>query len=407
MRGTIDTLIWRIPLPKRYHALRDVVCSKPEPGWNYGHGRSPFYSYNVDNGATYVIYNRRMMPISLETSTREEGYWALRRDVTRLDTGELVTEISGPDAGRLLDRIFTRKVSTLKPGRCTYGLACWPDGGVLVDGIVICLEPNRYWYCQADGDFVGWTAGIAAAARMDVRVWDPNSWVQQIQGPKALDLLADLTDGGAPAEFRYFDCREISIAGEPCIITRTGWTGEVGFEIYTIDGTDTDAIWQRTTEAGKAHGLLDIGLDPMDTRRIEAAILNNISDMDRSMTPFEAGLGDFVDLDREDDFFGKEALATADRRTRIFGIRCASGEPLIGGHVERDGQEIGVVTAAAWSPFLGCGTGYARLTTPDLVEPRAAQVVGFDLALHDCELIDLPYYDDEKRIPRGLEVPEV
>src|SRR6478752_4593420 len=118
-------------------ARRDVVCSLPEPGWNYGHGRSPFYRYDLADGAAFCIYNRRMMPVSVTTSTREEGYWALRRDVTRLDTGELPTEIEGPDAGRLLDRIFTRKVSTLKPGRCGYGIACWPDGGVLVDGILV------------------------------------------------------------------------------------------------------------------------------------------------------------------------------------------------------------------------------------------------------------------------------
>ena len=100
-------------MSKRYHALRDVVCSLPEAGWNYGHARSPFYSYDVENGATFVIYNGRMMPISMKTSTREEGYWALRRTVTRLNTGEFVTELKGPDAGKLLDRVFTRKVSAL------------------------------------------------------------------------------------------------------------------------------------------------------------------------------------------------------------------------------------------------------------------------------------------------------
>ena len=91
--------------------------------------------YDLADGAAYCIYNRRMMPVSLATSTREQGYWALRRDVVRLDTGELPTEIAGPDAGALLDRIFTRRVSALKPGRCTYGIACWPDGGILVDAM--------------------------------------------------------------------------------------------------------------------------------------------------------------------------------------------------------------------------------------------------------------------------------
>ena len=384
-----------------YVARRDVICSLAEPGWNYGHGRTPFYRYDLAEGAAYTIYNRRMMPVSVATSTREEGYWALRRAVTRLDTGELPTEIAGPDAGRLLDRIFTRKVSTLKPGRCTYGVACWPDGGILVDGILVRLDDDRFWYVQADGDIVGWLK--AHALGLDVEVSDPHSYVQQLQGPKALDLLAAIADEGLPENFRYFDAREIAIGGQTVLITRTGWTGEVGFEIYTKPGLDYDALWDHITSVGARFGLINIGLDPMDTRRIEAAILNNLSDMDASMTPFEAGLGDFVDLTRDDDFFGKDALQNADRRTRIYGLRCATAEPLIGAPVTRAGAAIGIVTAASWSPHLECGIGYVRLHSADVLEPRRGNVTGFDLAEHPCEIVDLPFYDADKKIPRGLE----
>jgi aminomethyltransferase len=386
-------------------ARRDVVCSLAEPGWNYGHGRSPFYRYDLADGAAYCIYNRRMMPVSVATSTREEGYWALRRDVTRLDTGELPTEIAGPDAGRLLDRIFTRQVSTLGPGRCTYGIACWPDGGILVDGILVRLAADRFWYVQADGDFVGWLK--AHALGLDVTIRDPQSWVHQLQGPKALDLLAAAADDGLPESFRYFDAREVAIGGQTVLITRTGWTGEVGFEIYTRPELDTDALWDHITAVGASFGLVNIGLDPMDTRRIEAAILNNLSDIDASMTPYAAGLGDFVDLERDDDFFGKGALRNADRRTRMYGLRCATGEPLIGAPVTRDGATIGLVTAASWSPYLRCGIGFVRLHNADDLEPRTAIVTGFDLAEHPCEIVDLPFYDAEKRIPRGLECPVV
>lgn len=393
-------------MSKEHIALRDVVGSLNEPGWNYGHFRSPFYRYDLADGAKYCIYNHRMMPVSVTTSDREEGYWALRRDVTRLDTGELPTEIAGPDAGRLLDRLLTRKVSALKLGHCAYGIACWPDGGMLTDGIAIRHEEDRFWYVQPDGDFLGWLR--AHALSYDVEISDPQSWVVQMQGPKALDLLADACDDGAPDPFRYFDAREVTIGGQRVLVTRTGWTGEVGFEFYTRPELDTDALWDRITEAGQAHGLIDIGLDPMDTRRIEAGILNNLSDMDSSMTPFESGIGSFVDLTREDDFFGKEALQKADRRTRIYGISCDDAEPLIHAPVYRDGREIGKVTAAAWSPYLNKGTGYAQLHNADDAEPRAAEVVGFsDQNTYPCELVDLPFYDPEKKIPRGLEIATV
>ena len=383
---------------------RDLVCSLNEPGWNYGHERSPFYRHDLEEGATFVVYNRRMMPVSMKTSTREEGYWAMRRAVTRLDTGELPTEISGPDAAALLDRIFTRAVSNLKPGRCTYGIACWPDGGILVDGILIRLAEDRFWYVQADGDIFAWMR--AHGMGMDVQITDPQSWVHQLQGPKALDLLADACDDGMPVEFRYFDAREVAMGGQKVMITRTGWTGEVGFEVYTNPSLDTDALWNHITAAGTAHGLLDIGLDPMDTRRIEAAILNNGSDMDSTMTPYAAGLGMFVDLDGP-DFFGKEALRGADRRTRMYGIACDAAEPLIGGPVSRDGRRIGHVTASSWSPYLKKGIGYVRLESADDVDPRSAQVMGFDLAAHECRLVDLPFYDADKKIPRGLETVTV
>jgi glycine cleavage system aminomethyltransferase T len=394
-------------VPTHQCALRDLVCSLPEPGFNYGHIRSPFYRYEVELGATFVVYNGRLMPVSLATSTREEGYWALRRGVTRLNTGELVTELRGRDAAALLDRIFTRRMSSLEPGRCRYALACWPDGGVMVDGILIRISDDRFWYVQADGEFSGWASGIAVASDLEVAIADPGSWVQQIQGPRSFDLLADLADHGMPDPFRYFDLREISIAGQPCLITRTGWTGELGFEIYTLAESDTDAIYDRTTAIGARHGLLDIGLDPMDVRRIEAAILNNLSDMDRTMTPFEAGLGALVDLDRDDDFFGKQALLQADRRTRIYGVRCPTAEPLIGGFLERGGEEIGTVTAAGWSPYLKSGVALVRLHSADQADPRNAHVTGFDLRLHDCEIIDLPFYDADKLIPRGLAVEDV
>ena len=383
-------------------ARRELVCSLEEPGWNYGHERSPFYRHAVANGATWVVYNRRMMPVSMTTTDRFRAYWALRKGVARLDTGELPTEFRGPEAERLLDRLFTRDVSKMKPGRSAYGVACWPDGGVLVDGILIRLAEDRFWYVQADGDFVGWAR--AHALGMDVEIADPQSWVHQVQGPKAFDVLAGACDGGMPESFRYFDAREVAMGGQPVLITRTGWTGELGFEIYTRPGMDHEALWAHVSAAGARHGMLDIGLDGMDIRRIEAAILNNGSDIDHTLSAWAAGLGPFVDLSKP-DFFGRDALESmTDRRTRMYGIVCKAAEPLIGGPVARHDREIGRITAAGWSPFLERGVAFVRLARADDVDPRSVEVMGFDLAVHEATIVDLPFYDTAKKIPRGLEV---
>ncbi len=382
-------------------ARRDLVCSLPEPGWNYGHERSPFYRHEIANGATYVIYNRRMMTASLATCDRVQAYWALRKGVARHNTGELPTEFRGPDAERLLDRLMTRDVSRMKPGRSAYGVACWPDGGVLVDGVLIRLAEDRFWYVQADGDFIGWAR--AHGLGMDVEIADPQSWVQQVQGPKSFDLLADACDDGMPENFRYFDAREVAMGGQTALITRTGYTGELGFEIYTRPDMDHDALWDHIAAAGARHGMVDISLDGMDIRRIEAAILNNVSDMDHTTSAWAAGLGPFVHLAKP-DFLGRDALdAMADRRARIHGIACKAAEPLIGGPVARGGREIGHVTASGWSPYLEQGVAYVRLADADDLDPRPVEVMGFDLAMHEAAIVDLPFYDAEKRIPRGLE----
>ena len=382
-------------------AAREIICSLHEPGWNYGYQRSPHYRENLANGATYVAYNRRLMPVSMKTSDRFEAYRALRRGVVRLDTGELPTEFRGPDSTRLLNMLLTRDVSRMRPGRCSYGIACWPDGGVLVDGILVRLEQDRYWYVQADGDFFGWAK--AHALGMDVTVSDPQAWVYQVQGPESLGVLAAACDDGLPDPFRYFDAREVAIGGQRALITRTGWTGELGFEVYAGAEIDQSALWECVTKAGTGFGMMDIGLDGMDIRRIEAGILNNGSDIDSATSAWAAGFARFIDLSKE-DFFGRQALVAADRRTRVCGIRCPTAEPLTGAPVTRDGTEIGHVTAAAWSPFLESGIGLARFASADLLEPSKVEITGFDLEAHAAAIVDLPFYDPEKRIPRGLEV---
>ena len=241
---------------------------------------------------------------------------------------------------------------------------------------------------------------------MDVEISDPGSWVSQVQGPRSMDILAAALDGGAPEDFHFFDVRQASIGGQRVLISRTVWTGELGWEFYTVPGPDGGfdgpALWRRLQQAGAPCGMIESGLDSMNIRRIEAGILNNGSDMDPSMTPFQAGLGMFVDLDKP-DFIGKEAMAGRDRRTLIYGIRCEDAEPMTGTTVLRNEGEAGLVTAAAWSPYLEYGIGYARMAEPGNWDGAAVTVIGVDGLAHPAELLELPYYDADKHIARGLD----
>lgn len=380
---------------------RMVVASFEEPGWDYGTIRSPYSKHHIANGAKYCVYNNRLMPVSQKIE-RQAGYWALRTKAGLFDTGERPVQIKGPDAAKFCDRVFTRTCSKLKPGRAGYGLLCYPNGTILCDGVLMRLEEDTYWYVQADGGVFSWF--IAHSQDLDVEISDPNSWVTQIQGPASLDILAKLVDGGAPSEFKYFAVAKATIGGQPVILSRTGWTNELGFEIYTLPNGgkfDADKMWKAFMDAGKPHGMEICALDSMDVRRIEGGILNNGSDMDETMTPYEAGLGAFVDLSK-DSFIGKDALVKKQGDNRIMGLKCKGGEPLREGVVSVNGKRAGFVTAGSWSSFLNCGIAIVRLDKP-MVAGAQVEVSCRDGSEHPAVLDDMPLYDKEKKIPRGLD----
>lgn len=384
--------------------VRNVVTSHSEPGFNYGYQNSPFFEFDYARNASHLVYNGRLMPISFADSDRFDDYWALRRRSAMYPTGELPTEIRGPDAEHLCNKVFTRDISKLKPGRCAYAIACYPDGGLIVDGILVRLAAERFWYVQAEGQIYSWL--VAHAEGLDVEVFDPGVWVNQVQGPRALEILNDACDDSPPEEFRYFDMTEVSIAGQRVAVTRTGFTAEAGWEYYVFPDTDCTALWRHLMQTGESYGMVHSGLDSMDIRRIEAGILNSGSDFDRTTNPFQVGLGKHVDMNKK-DFIGKAALKSASRELIMHGLRCPGAEPLVGIAATVNGKEIGYVSAAAWSPFLKCGIGYLRLNQPGHGPGDSVEVVGVEGSVNTATLVELPFYDREKRIPRGLDQIEL
>lgn len=383
---------------------RNVVGNFQEPGWDYSIRKSPYARFHLENDARYCVYNGRLMPLT-QGIDRFEGYWALRKNAALFDVGERPIEIAGPDAERLCDYLFTRDCTKMKTGRAGYGVLCYEDGGVLCDGILMRLADDRFWYVQADGPVYSWLA--AHKSGMDVTIRDPGSWVAQVQGPASLDVLAAACDDGMPEPFGYFDVARATMGGQPVLLSRTGWTAELGFEFYTLPEErelDGEALWRHVRAAGEPHGLQVAGLDAMDIRRIEAGILNNVSDMDQTMTPYDAGIGGIVKFDKG-DFIGKQALRQADQRPLLRGIQCDAAEPLFNASVLVDDKPVAKVTAAAWSPYLQCGIGIVCLSDRECAETRV-QVVGRDLQTHDARIVDLPMYDADKDIPRGRVVQQ-
>ena len=233
-----------------------------------------------------------------------------------------------------------------------------------------------------------------------MQITDPDVFVSQVQGPSALKILEAASDDGMPSPFGYFAATQASFGGQKVWITRTGYTNELGWEFYTEPHHDAEALWAHLSKAGEGFGMRIFGLDAMNIRRIEAGILNAGSDFNQTTTPYDVGLGMFVD-EGKGDFIGKAALAKASQGRRSHGIKCEGGEPLISAKIEVDGKAVGVVTAGATSPFLGHGVGIALLDT-DAHGPGTTISVGCrDRSMQPAELVELPFYDKAGEIQRG------
>jgi len=352
----------------------------------------------------YTIYNRRLTAMNMASGSAEDAYWKLRRQVILRHTGELPIEVRGPDAERLLNLVFTRDIAKNKVGRCSYQFACYDDGGMILDGVLVRLAEDRFWYGQADGDLTQWLR--AHGRGMDVEVFDPDVWISQVQGPDSLKVLEAAVDGPYPEPFRYFDAARVRIAGQEVVITRSGFTNELGWEVYLEPDTDARAVGDRILEAGKPYGLLPVAVG--GARRIEAGLLNAGTDFDETVTPFAAGLGSMVDLEKP-DFIGKAALQSADKRRRTWGLRVSGGVPQIGDVLSKDGRPAGRVCSAAWSPYQRCGVAIARFDAPDTAPGTGVDVACIDGRTRPAEICDLPMYDRNREIPRGklVDIPEL
>lgn len=361
---------------------------------------SPFHDCWANEHTVMGVYAGRYYSV-YNGEDVTDTYWALRRKAVLYDVPERPVEISGPDAVAFLERVFARRIASLKEGRGRYAIACTPAGGVFMDGILFRLAPGRFWYVQPDGALETWLH--AHSGGFDVTISDPHSRVLQIQGPTSFDIMHAASGGTIDETMGYFHSGFFEINGQEVYVSRTGWTGELGFEIYTLgDATDCPRLWHHLLKSGEAHGMMVGSISSMEIRRLEAAILDNGTDFDLFMTPFEAGLDAFVDLDKE-DFIGRNALLDCKPGTRIYGVKCADTTPVYHGEIVDGKDNVARITAGAWSPYLECGIGYARFHAAGNWAGRNLQMRTAQGDMVACEIVELPFYDRDKRIPRGLD----
>ena len=345
----------------------------------------------------YSLYNNRMTPERLNNVTDDEQYWAIRQKVIFRNTGELPIEISGPDAEKFANRVFARDVSRVKVGRCSYNFVLYHHGGMITDGVMLRLAEDKFWMAQADGELIKWY--MANAHGFDVTVSDPNVWVTQVQGPRSMDVLRDVIDGDFPDPWRYFDIAIVSIASEEVIITRTGFSNELGWEFYLRPENNAQKIGNHIWEIGLKYGMILTGTPVFRARRIEAGLMGT-TEFDSTTTPFDAGLGHFVQMDKQ-NFIGREALEKADKRSRTFGMRVLGGIAERGRTISIGDDLIGTVCSSTWSPYQECGVALVRMDDPEMGPSTEVKVTGTDGKTYSAKLCSLPMYDSEGAIARG------
>jgi glycine cleavage system aminomethyltransferase T len=341
--------------------------------------RSPFFDAARRAGCNrYSFANHMYQPAAYGEGDPLEAYWHLVNGVTLWDVGtERQVEITGPDALAFTNALTPRDLTALPVGRCCYTLVTAEDGGIVNDPVLLRLGETHFWLSTSDSDLLLWAKGVAVNSGFDVEIGEPDVSPVQIQGPRSAGVIETLFGGRiviGPYEFV-----ETELDGIPVVVSRTGWSGEVGYEIFLRDGRHGDALWNQILIAGEPYGIAVTG--PSDANRVEAGILAYRSDMDLGTNPFEVGLERLVNLDAPADFVGKPALRKVRDEgvtRKLVGIQIV-GDPLPAPFEERwpvtaGGERTGEVTVAVYSPRLEMNIGYAMVPIGDTAPGATLEV---------------------------------
>jgi aminomethyltransferase len=356
--------------------------------------RSPFFEATLHSGAVaWTVYNHWLLPAHYGDPAAE--YRALTEAVTLWDVAaQRQVEIAGPDARRLAQYLSPRDLSKVTPGQCRYVVMCADDGGIVNDPVMTCLDDDRFWFSAADSDVELWARGIAHGRGFNASIRESEAAALQLQGPSAPAVAAALGIPGIET-LRYFRWVEAEIDGARVIVSRTGWSGERGYEFYLLDTHKAEDLWEAIMAAGAPFGIAPAA--PNQFRRIESAFLSYGADMDLTVNPFELGLGWTIDLDQSADFVGKAALQRLARdppARRLVGLSI-DGPPILPPEtpwrVEApDGRYAGRVSSACHSPGLQKNIGLA-LVGAEWTDPDTPLLVLTPDGARDATVTQLPF----------------
>ena len=375
--------------------------------------KSPWWHLSKAAGCrAYTVYNHQYHPRSYVEP--EDGgllaeYETLTNHVSMWDVSvERQICVKGPDAADFVNLIITRDVHSLIPTmQARYVILCNQYGGVINDPVLLRVADDEFWFSISDSDVLLWLQGVNSFANYNVEISELDVSPVQIQGPKSAALMEKMF-GPHLRDIPYYGLIHEKLNGRPVTISRTGFSAEIGFEIYLHDSTRyADDVWPYILENGEEFNLGVIA--PSHIRRLEAGILSYGQDLDIENNPYEVRLGWQVDLDKKADFIGKQALAKIKQEgvnQRLVGLRMG-GEPITWYNEDfylvkdRDtGDDVGYVTSAFWSPNLNSNIALAVMPKTHWKRGTNAKVQLPADGIVDATVVRVPFYDPEKEVPK-------
>ena len=366
--------------------------------------KSPYFDATVRWGAKgFSVYNHMYIPRDFGDPV--QNFWNLVNDAILCDVAvERQVEITGPDAAQFVQLLTPRNLSECAVGQCKYVLITDENGGVLNDPVLLRLAENHFWLSLADSDILMWAKGVAVNSGLDVNLGEPDVSPLQLQGPRSGDI-AKAIFGERIDGLKYYWLEEFELNGIPLIISRTGWSSELGYEIYLRDGSRGNELWDHIMEVGKPMGLVPGHTSTI--RRIEGGMLSYQADMDYTVNPFELGLGRLVDLEMDADFIGKKALkkikSDGIKRSQVgIEISCTplkhpntSYWPIMVGS-----EEVGYITSAVYSPRLDKNIALAMMDVNHSAIDTGAETTTPE-GNFPIKVVQKPFYDPKKKITSG------
>ena len=328
--------------------------------------KSPFFEKAVEYGATeFHPYNGMWMPVGYDSPVNE--YWNVLERASLWDVGvQKCVEIAGPDAEAFMQLLTPRDITTIEPGRCAYVFLTNQDGGVLNDPVMLRIAEDRFWLSTADSDMYLWAKGVSAFSGHEVEITTPHVYPMQLQGPRSAEIMVDVF-GEEILDLRYYSWMRSSVDGIDVVISRTGYSSELGYEVYLLGEARGGELWEILMTAGKPYGISPGS--PNRIRRIEGGVLDYASDITPDENPLELGLDRLIAWDT--DFLGKAALEKVRDegvRRRLIGL-FLDGPALQKNNEHRwpvtsTGTKVGFVTNAVHSPRLDRNIAFAMIDVP-------------------------------------------